>query len=317
MSPHTTPRLRSLPTALNVALLVACLLPATAWCEDPIGTVTEVRGSAVSTNSAGSERVLRQNDAVRAGDRIVTRAGSQVGLLLGTYYAGLDETTELAIVGLEDGGAPSVKLIKGHVRLIDGDGAGGAVLDTPGLRIADAGADAEGFAFGEKSWLVSMGCARGAAGSAERLMDGRPTGERLAAPSGDCIVSKPGEGLYTANATHDPLPLLTGTPPRAADGLAGDPRGRFGDPLPPVAFGLPGVTPPISTAPPTLLATAGPLAAPRLPCDVGGGCGTAPMPMPTPPPIAPPLNPPVPGLPPGGPVPPLNPPVPGLPPGVP
>lgn len=272
-----------------------------------IGRVTGVHGRVFAESPDGTRRPLTLNAPIYPGDRLVTHRGAQLGVLSGDHYTGLNEDTELSYA-LTPGGAPEVRLVRGHVRVIDAGEAGApARLATPALEIAEAGADTEIYAFPEKATLVSMVCALEGQVQAASTAGGHAT-----VAEGGCAIAKPAEGIYAAGGAADPLAPVgaAGPPPMPASGTAADHFSGPNDVALAAAFAL--------AQAPDLFEAANLIT----PCGTAatGACVAATASGgPTPPPPNPPSNPPIPGLPPipPPPNPPSNPPVPGLPPVVP
>jgi len=220
--------------------------------------VVGIRGS-VLANSPGEEpRLLRFDEAIYSGDKIVTAGGAGVGLLSGEHYVGLDESTT-AVVGLTEDGAPDVRVLKGRARLLASSADGiAARIGTDGLLADNAGTDTDVFAFAEKAGLVTMICPNEGSVGAARGAEGLEPG------SGKCAVAKRGEPIYLADAAHPPLDLLADT---GGYDIAGDPTERIGGPLPPVALGM---------APsPIFASSADPIIDdPRAPCDSPALCSS-------------------------------------------
>lgn len=261
--------------ALLLVTSVVLSLAHPAQAAEESARVVGVRGSVLAQTPGEEPRLLRFDGAVLAGDKIVTAKGAGVGLLAGTHYVGLDESTT-ATLGLTASGAPDVHVLSGRARVLASGDGGAARLGTATLLAANAGSDTDVFAFVEKAGLVSMICPNESPVQAARL------DQVLTPGQGRCVVAKRGEPLYLADAAHPPLDLLAD--PDSYD-VAGDPTARMGEPLPPVALGI---------APrPTFTSGIDPLLDDlRDPCDFG-------CPSSAPPPVSsPPINTPRPGAPP-------------------
>lgn len=180
-----------------------------AAAEEPAGVVgraVSVRGTVHALAEGQPPRVLSCRDPIFDGDKIVTQKDAAIGIDSGTYYARLDEKSELRMSALASG-APKLGLELGHVRLLDSAGSANASaeLTTPGLRVARTGPDQDALVFGEKATAVSMVCAY------EIGIDVARAGkddEHLAAEPGRCVVGKPREPLYAQEATHPTLAVL-------------------------------------------------------------------------------------------------------------
>ena len=260
-----------------VGLLAAALFaPWPAAAADEVARVIGLLGEAVAQTPGEAPRTLDTDAPIFAGDQLVTSAGAGLGLLAGTHYVGLDESTT-ATLRVADTGAPALEVAAGRARLLASDDSAAGRLGTNSLVAVDAGIDTEVFAFPEKAGLISMICPNEGTVTASRGP------QALASSTGGCSVAKAGEALYPARAGHAPLAMLA-TPQGFQ--LAGDP----GLPLPPVALGIGPVALFDAGSP-------GPFSNdPRLPCD-GITCIDPVVPGLVP--VAnPPTNPPIPGMPP-------------------
>lgn len=195
--------------SLAATALCALLMPAAgvvAQSTTPIGRVVTARGAVFAQAPGQERRILECRDAIYEGDRILTLDGSDVGIDSGSYYVRLGENTT-AEMGLLASGAPRVDVVAGHLRLMDSEGgaSGSAQLATPGLLLARTGRDQDALVFAEKAGTVSMVCAYGGSLQVARLTD---PGVSLAAPSGGCVVGKPREALFGAEASHPQLAVL-------------------------------------------------------------------------------------------------------------
>jgi hypothetical protein len=156
--------------------------------------------------------------------------------------------------------------------LIDSAGGNGdpAELSTPGLRVARPGPDQDALVFSEKAGVVSMVCAYEQPVSVARRT--KP-GDRLTATPGGCVVGKPREALYAAQASHPQLAVLMRD---ACEELAMVPVGNRFSPedvaLGPALFAgtAGGGEGSGGAAPPPAVPPFGP--GPALPCS--GGCST-------------------------------------------
>ncbi len=253
-----------------------------------IGRVTGVHGVVYAESSDGTRRRLVENGPIYPGDRLVTPRGGQLGVLSGDHYTGLNEDTELSFA-LTPGGAPDVRLVRGHVRVLEaGEEAEGARLKTPALEVAQASGDVEVYAFPEKAALVVMVCALEG-----QVQAASTAGQSATVNEGGCAIAKGAAGLYAAGAAPVPLPPVSsgggGTSP------AGAPNTRFAQG--PQDVGIP-------------IASFGPGIRPNENSDVftpcsgatGPACALGAGPVGPGGPIGPFPGPPPPGLPPGGPV---------------
>lgn len=211
MSEANTKRVGSagLRRTLAATAFCALLLPGAAVVSQstrPVGRVVSTRGAVFAQAPGEERRILQCRDPIYEGDRILTLEGSAVGVDAGSYYLRLDENTT-AEVGELASGAPRVDLVQGHLRLIDSEAGAGASaeLETPGLRLARTGRDQDALVFAEKAGVVSMVCAYGDDLQVARRTDPSVS---LLAPSGSCVVGKPREELFTAEASHPQLAVL-------------------------------------------------------------------------------------------------------------
>lgn len=272
--------------------------PAEASDERVIGRVTGVHGRVYAEAPDGTRRVLVENAPIYPGDRLVTRHGAQLGVLSGDHYTGLNEDTELSYA-LTPGGAPEVRLVQGHVRVLEaGENAGEAKLSTPALEIAAAGGDTEIYAFPEKAYLVSMVCAVEGQVQAASI-----AGQSATVAEGGCAIVKPLEGLYAAGAAGAPLAPVGAAGPAGANAppppsRAGTARDHFDSPddvaLAFAANPAPGFDPYEQVYQPCSVPGAAACAATAPPTNPGPN---GPAPGPTPPglPVAPGPNGPAPG----------------------
>ena len=194
---------------LCAAFVVALLLPGAAVVSQStatIGRVVSTRGAVFAQAPGEEKRILSCRDPIFEGDRVFTLDGSDVGIDSGSYYVRLGEKSTVEMTKLASG-APRVDLVEGHVRVLDSaDGSGeSAELATPGLRLARTGPDQDALVFAEKAGVVSMVCAYGGDLDVARRTD---PGIHLPAPSGSCVVGKPREALFSAEASHPQLAVL-------------------------------------------------------------------------------------------------------------
>ena len=256
---------------LRVLLLCVFLLPSITLASESrevVGRVVSVSGAVFAQAPGEERRALACRDSIYEGDRVLTLDDSDAGIDAGTYYARLAENTVVDI-GRQSTGQPKLDLVDGYLRLIDAASGHGdpAELSTPGLRVARPGPDQEALVFREKVSVVSIVCAYEKPVSVARRTN---PDIRMTAPSGKCVVGKPREDLYFAQASHPQLAVLVSN---ACEDLAMVSAGsRFspGD----VALGS-GVFASASGA----VGTPAPIAPPfgpglALPCS--GSCGSAP-----------------------------------------
>ena len=198
-------------TALLFSLLLvsALLLPAAAafaQATQTVGRVVSTRGAVFAQSPGEERRILQCRDPIYDGDQVLTLDGSDVGIDAGSYYVRLGQNTT-AEMGALASGAPRVDLVNGHLRLLDTEGGAGesAELSTPGLRVARTGSDQDALVFAEKAGIVSMVCNYGNDIEVARRTD---PATFLAALAGGCVVGKPREALFTADASHPELAVL-------------------------------------------------------------------------------------------------------------
>ena len=274
---------------LMATLCCALLMPGAvvvSQTREPVGRVVSVRGFVFAQEPGEERRVLQCRDPIYDGDRVLTLDDSDVGIDSGSYYVrlGSNTTTE---VGALASGAPRLDLVQGHLRLIDSDGGAGASAEvlTPGLRVARTGADQDALVFAEKAGTVSMVCSYGGPLPVARRSDPLTVLEAL---PGGCVVGKPREALFAAQATHPQLAVLMRD---ACEELAGVPvsdRFSLADvSLGPLAGAGGGGTP--APGPPVFGSGL------AQPCS-GGGCtpSSGPTALPTQFPFVPPVLPPTP-----------------------
>ena len=195
--------------ALQGILLCALLIPGVAFgksSRDTVGRVVSAQGAVFAQTPGEERRILQCRDPIFSGDRVITLDGSAVGIDSGAYHARLGENSEVEM-GASGSSSPRVDLVKGHVRLIDsaGSSAESAELMTPGLRVARTGPDQDALVLREKVGDVSMVCAYDAPVNVARRHD---PSQSLAASPGSCVVAKPREALYAAQASHPQLAVL-------------------------------------------------------------------------------------------------------------
>jgi hypothetical protein len=233
---------------------------------DAVGHVAALSGNVVAQRPGEPPRPLGCRDTVYQGEWVVTSEGSHAGILLGELLAHVGERSALR-VALTPSETADMVLETGAVRVIDPRDTGALAR----LAVLDAAAqvrgnDAEGYVFAEKTGRYAMLCEWD-----EPLTVARDE-EKAAADPGKCVIAKPSEPLYLADA-HD---QRLGTPAEDACPL-GPVIGALDQHLSPadVAAGPP--QPPWS-GPPT-----GPARPPRSPCEPStAGCGTGGEPSPGP-----------------------------------
>jgi hypothetical protein len=178
------------------------LAASSALAADDLGRVTAVAGEATAQQPGAEPRALACGDPVFAGDTLRTGRDSHVGVQLDDLATHLDANSEV-VIGRTAQNTPSARLLAGKVRVIDPRDEGAparlAVLD------ADArvkGNDAEGYIFSEKIGPYAMMCEWHGPLPVNRGKD-----EKTAKP-GECVIAKPKEPLYTADAHEARIPAL-------------------------------------------------------------------------------------------------------------
>ncbi len=190
--PSRTPRLALL-------VLAALVLPTAAGADLPtvLGHVATLHGEVVAQRPGEPPRILQCRDAIYAGERITTAPDARVGLLVGDLLTHLGEDSALL---LGEAPAADITLERGALRVIDprleGAQARLALLDA-GARIL--GNDLEAYLLDEKTGGFAMLCEWDSP-----LPVARGPEARLAAP-GECVIAKPREPLYTADAHEERL----------------------------------------------------------------------------------------------------------------
>jgi len=173
-----------------------------ALAADELGRVSAVSGDATAQQPGAEPRPLACGDPVYANDTLRTGNDSHVGVQLDDVATHLDPNSQV-LLGRTAVNTPSARLLAGKVRMIDprdeGEPAQLAVLD------ADAqvrGNDAEGYIFSEKVGPYAMLCEWN-----HPLPVSRGNEHKSADPH-QCVIAKPKEPLYTANAHDARIPAL-------------------------------------------------------------------------------------------------------------
>ena len=191
-------------------LLGALALPLSAAAADgALGQVTSISGTANAVREGGTPRPLSCGDPVYSGESVVTGPGSSAGLLLGPdLLAQVGEGTTLGL-GTTPAGTPDATLKRGTVRVIDArQGAQPARLAAGTAAARVEGGDSEAYVLSEKAGGYAMFCEWEAPLAVERGNE-----SRTAKPT-QCVIAKPDEPLYVANAHQDRLPAgPDGCPP--------------------------------------------------------------------------------------------------------
>ena len=185
------------------ALIGALATAGAALAADELGRVSAVAGEATAQQPGAEPRALACGDPVFAGDTLRTGSDSRVGVQLDDVATHLDANTP-------GGDRPHARRTRrprgslaGKVRMIDPRDEGApaqlAALD------ADArvkGNDAEAYIFSEKVGPYAMMCEWD-----DPLPVSRGSESKTADP-GECVIAKPKEPLYTANAHDARIPAL-------------------------------------------------------------------------------------------------------------
>jgi hypothetical protein len=183
-------------------LLGALALPLVAGADGAaVGQVTSIAGQASAQREGGASRPLACGDPVYAGESVVTGPGSSAGLLLGAdLLAQVGEASSLRL-GTTPAGTPDATLQRGAVRVIDARaGAAPARLAAGTASARVAGGDSEAYLLAEKAGGYAMFCEWDAPLAVQRGGESRTAG-----PS-QCVIAKPDEPLYVADAHQDRLP---------------------------------------------------------------------------------------------------------------
>ena len=182
---------------------------------EAVGQVTAISGYVVAERPGERPRRLRCQDHVYRGERIVTSDRSRVGVLMDDVYAYLAANTAVR-VDRTPKASSDLTLESGGVRVIDPRNDGTAAR----LTALDASAqvlgnDTEAYLFSEKTGRYAMLCEWDAPLPVARR------DESVLANPGKCVLAKPKEPLYLADA-HDerialPMEDLCDRPIRALD----------------------------------------------------------------------------------------------------
>jgi hypothetical protein len=184
-------------------MLAAGALVPVAMTAEPaaVGQVTAISGEVSAVRDGGTPRALSCGDAVFEGESVVTAPGAGAGLLLGDdVLATVGESSSLQ-VGRTPAGTPDATLAKGSVRVIDARaGAQPARLAAGSAAARVAGGDAEAYVLAEKAGGYAMFCEWDSPLAVDRGSE-----SRTASPS-QCVIAKPQEPLYVADAHQDRMP---------------------------------------------------------------------------------------------------------------
>ncbi len=184
------------------ALIGSLAIAGAALAADELGRVSAVAGEATAQQPGAEPRALACGDPVFAGDTLRTSSDSHVGVQQGDVATHLDANTQV-VIGRTAQDTPSARLLAGKVRMIDPRDEGApaqlAALDAD-ARVS--GNDAEAYLFSEKVGPYAMLCEWD-----EPLAVSRGPESKTADP-GECVIAKPKEPLYTANAHDARIPAL-------------------------------------------------------------------------------------------------------------
>jgi hypothetical protein len=256
-TPNRPVRSAALASLLLALGLYAAPPPAVADEADAVGQVAAVSGKVVAQRPGQPPRPLGCRDTVYQGEWVVTSEGSRAGILLGEVLAQVGERSSLR-VGRTPSDTADMVLDAGVVRVIDPRDAGALAQ----LAVLDAAAqvrgnDAEGYVFAEKTGRFAMLC------EWDEALPVARADEKAVADPGKCVIAKPREPLYLADA-HD---ARLATPPEDACPL-GPVIGALDHHLSPAEVAAGPLEPPWSSPP------AGPARPPRSPCEAStAGCG--------------------------------------------
>jgi hypothetical protein len=184
-------------SAFGITLFALGLMsPVSAMAGDAVGEVTSATGSVVATAPDGTERTLSCGDSIFDGDTLSTGADSNVGVLSGDFLTQVPDSSAVRF-GQTGEGAPDATLERGRVRIIDvrEDGTT-ARLAAGDAEVRVVGNDAEAYLLSEKTGGYAMFC------EWDAPLDVARNGERKLADPNECVIAKPHEPLYVAQA-HD------------------------------------------------------------------------------------------------------------------
>ncbi len=187
-------------TPAALVALAALVLPGLAGAGEPkeVGHVATLHGDVVAERPGEAPRPLKCRDPIYEGDRIVTGADARVGLLVGELLTHVAQDSVVSVS--EERRAADLTLERGAVRVIDPRYDGGqarlALLEADARII---GNDLEAYVLDEKTGGFAMFCEWDAP-----LEVGRGPESRTAEP-GECVIAKPLEPLYSAEAHEERL----------------------------------------------------------------------------------------------------------------
>ncbi len=170
---------------------------------DAVGQVTAISGYVVAERPGERPRRLHCQDHVYRGERIVTSDRSRVGVLMDDVYAYLAPSTNLR-VDRTPKASSDLTLESGGVRVIDPRNDGTAARLTALDASAEVlGNDTEAYIFSEKTGRYAMLCEWDAPLPVVRR------DESVLANPGRCVLAKPKEPLYLADAHDERIALPT------------------------------------------------------------------------------------------------------------
>ena len=183
-------------------VLGALALPLSASADGgALGHVTSLAGQASAQREGAAPRPLSCGDPVFAGESVVTAPGSSAGLLLGDdLLAQVGEGSSVRL-GTTPQGTPDATLQRGAVRVIDArDGGAPARLAAGNAAARVSGGDSEAYLLSEKVGSYAMFCEWDAPLAVDRGSESRTAGPE------QCVIAKPDEPLYVAQAHKDRMP---------------------------------------------------------------------------------------------------------------
>jgi hypothetical protein len=170
----------------------------------PIGRVVSLQGSAAAVSPGGESRSLACDSVVYEGDRLSTDAAASLGVLTGSVYTGVAESTQVEVAG---GEAVRLSLAVGHIRVVDASSQGEASIATPDIEAQSIGRDAEAIVAGSEGSASSKICSW--RDSIEVTALGGASASR-SAKSGSCAVRSAGGRLAGIDGAYPPLALASG-----------------------------------------------------------------------------------------------------------
>jgi hypothetical protein len=186
----------------TLMLIGSLVAPGSALAADEIGRVGAVTGETTAQQPGAEPRALACGDPVFVGDTLRTGPGSHLGVLLDDVSAQLDANTQVEI-GRTAENTPSARLLGGKVRMIDPRDEGApAQLSALDADARVKGNDAEAYLFAEKVGPYAMMCEWDAPLPVSRRNESKTADPR------ECVIAKPREPLYTADAHEARIPAI-------------------------------------------------------------------------------------------------------------